>query len=238
MFQGRGLTKSVQWRWGGPGQRSRPTMSGFSGLQSAPQEPCSCTRIRGSMRNDLIEVWWLAWGAHRGWGGSSAENRRREKVEISTTQGNLVSVSSSRRTRTQAYNRRTAWWRTGGSVAGYQRRAPWSGSNGEAERPRGEGKESRATTVGALIAERGSRWAWGAAWRARCGGPGERQRNVGGFGRERNGEEAHGPHLEVVGRPGKKRNGSGPRNNSPFLFIHNFFKRLELIWSKEVLTNL
>jgi hypothetical protein len=41
-------------------------------------------------------------------------------------------------------------------------------------------------------------------------------------------EEVRGSCLEVVGRLGKKGNGPGPRNNSPFIYSKKF-KRLELI---------
>jgi hypothetical protein len=97
-----------------------------------------------------------AWGAHRAWGGGSTENQWRVKVEIPTTQGSSVNVSSSKGTRTRAHNYRIAWWRMGRSIAGCRWWPPWSGSNGEAERPCTEGKESRVTVLGALIAKRGS----------------------------------------------------------------------------------
>jgi hypothetical protein len=45
----------------------------------------------------------------------------------------------------------------------------------------------------------------------------------------REGAVARGPQWVVTVWPGKKGNGSGPNNISPFLFIQKNFKRLELI---------
>jgi hypothetical protein len=127
--------------------------------------PGSFTREGEGVSHSSIRETAAGEGAHQDWGGGSIGHRWQGKLQMWATPCGSVDATTSRSTVERAHTCLATRWRTGGSRAGYRRRALRVAPMATTECARRERKRSMTRRGRALIEEmlgRGSR-----CWRKR-----------------------------------------------------------------------